>query len=103
MGANPAGVRIDRTNSRVVVGNHGAVNRVVLVTKKDGVPVIESPADSATVVLYSVEPDGSVGPALDVHVFDAPPVAGSEGMRREACASRIFVRFDLTRYFLSVH
>ena len=84
MGANPAGVRVDSTNSRLVVGNHGAVNRVVLVRKRDGVPVIESPADDATVVLYSVEPDGSVGPALDVHVFDAPPVAGAEGMRREA-------------------
>jgi len=84
MGANPAGVKIDSTNSRLIVGNHGAVNRVVLVTKRGGVPVIESPSDSATVALYSMEPDGSIGAVLDVHVFDAPPVAGSEGMRRAA-------------------
>jgi 6-phosphogluconolactonase len=83
-GAMPIGVRIDGTNSRVIVGNHGAVSRVVLVRERDGAPVIERPTDDGTVALYPVEPDGSLGPVADVHVFDEPPVAGSEGLRPEA-------------------
>ena len=83
-GAMPVGVRIDSTSSRVVVGNHGAVARVTLVRRRNGVPVIERPTDDGTVALYPVEADGSLGPVADVHVFDQPPVPGSEGMRPEA-------------------
>src|SRR5262245_56495186 len=42
MGANPTAVIIDKTNSRVLVANHGAVNKIVLITKRNGVPVIEN-------------------------------------------------------------
>lgn len=83
-GAMPIGVRIDRTNARVIVGNHGAVSRVTLVRKRDGVPVIERPTDDGTVALYPVEAGGSLGPVADVSVFDEPPVPGSEGLRPEA-------------------
>ena len=83
-GAMPIGVRIDRTNSRVIVGNHGAVSRVVLVRKRDGVPVIERPTDDGTVAMYPLNPDGSLGPVADVSVFDEPPVPGSEGLRPAA-------------------
>jgi len=83
-GAMPIGVRIDSTNSRVVVGNHGAVARVTLVRKRNGVPVIERPTDDGTVAMYPVEADGSLGPVADVSVFDQPHTPGSEGIRPEA-------------------
>jgi 6-phosphogluconolactonase (cycloisomerase 2 family) len=37
MGANPTAVIIDKTNSRVVVANHGAVNKIVVISKRNGV------------------------------------------------------------------
>jgi 6-phosphogluconolactonase len=83
MGAMPVSVKIDKTNSRVVVGNHGAASRVVRVVKKNGVPVIERPTDDATVALYPVGPDGSLGPALDVSVFAEEPAPGTKGIRPE--------------------
>jgi len=92
MGAMPVGVQIDSTNSRVIVGNHGAVSRTVLVRERDGVPVIERPTDDATVALFTVEPDGSLSSVLDVHVFDELPVAGSEGLRPEAIGATSFVQ-----------
>ena len=84
MGAMPVSVKIDKTNSRVIVGNHGAVSRVVRVTKKEGVPVIERPTDDGTVALFPVGPDGSLGPVLDVAVFPEQPAPGSQGIRPEA-------------------
>ena len=75
MGANPAAVIIDKTNSRVLVANHGAVNKIVRVTKRNGVPVIESPTDDATVALFPVKPDGSLEPACDVSVFARRPLS----------------------------
>lgn len=73
MGAMPVGVRIDKTNSRVIVGNHGAVSRAVRIEKRNGKPVLERPTDDATVAIYPVAPDGSLGEALDVAVFDREP------------------------------
>jgi 6-phosphogluconolactonase len=84
MGAMPVAVKIDRTKSRVIVGNHGAVSRVVRVTKKNGVPVIDRPTDDGTLALYPVRPDGSLGAASDVAVFADPPAPGSQGIRPEA-------------------
>ena len=75
MGANPAAVLIDSTNSRVLVGNHGAVAKIVTVTKRDGVAVIENPTDDATVALFPVRQDGSLEPACDVHVFTRRPLS----------------------------
>jgi len=79
MGANPVSVIIDKTNSRVVVGNHGALNQIVLINKKNGVPVIESPTDDATVALFPVRPDGSLEPACDVSVFAQRPLSDPSG------------------------
>src|SRR5438874_5660254 len=79
MGANPTSVIIDKTNSRVVVGNHAAVNKIVLINKKNGVPVIEAPTDDATVALYPVRPDGSLEPACDVSVFARRPLSDTSG------------------------
>jgi 6-phosphogluconolactonase len=74
MGANPTAVIIDKTNSRVLVANHGAVLKIVLVTKRNGVPVIENPTDDGTVALFPVKPDGSLEPACDVSVFARRPL-----------------------------
>jgi 6-phosphogluconolactonase len=79
MGANPTSVIIDKTNSRVVVGNHGAVNKIVLINKKSGTAVIENPTDDATVSLYPVKPDGSLEPACDVAVFAQRPLSDTSG------------------------
>ncbi len=84
MGAMPVGVRIDKTNSRVIVGNHGAVSRVVRVEKRNGVPVIERPTDDGTVVIYPVGPDGSLGAPLDVAVLDREPAKDYRNPRPEA-------------------
>lgn len=78
LGAMPVGVAIDRTNSRVVVANHGAVGRVCVVTKKSGRPVIERPTDSGTVTLYGVV-DGALEPALDVAIYEESNPVGSAG------------------------
>lgn len=60
-GAMPVSVRIDKTNSRVVVANHGAVFRVTRVTVKNGAPVIDRPTDDGTFALFPVGQDGSLG------------------------------------------
>ena len=92
MGAMPISVKIDKTNSRIIVGNHGAVSRVVLVTKKNGVPVIERPTDDGTIALFPVGPDGSLGPVLDVSVFAEQPAPGSQGIRPEAIGPTALVQ-----------
>ena len=96
MGANPASVIIDKTNSRVVVGNHGAFNKIVLINKKNGVPVIESPTDDATVALFPVRPDGSLEPACDVSVFVQRPLSDTSGPGA-ACHA---VTFDRTQRWI---
>jgi 6-phosphogluconolactonase len=75
MGANPTAVIIDKTSSRVLVANHGAVAKIVTVTKRNGVPVIENPTDDGTVALFPVKPDGSLEPACDVSVFARRPLS----------------------------
>lgn len=84
MGSMPVGVIIDKSNSRAIVGNHGAVGRVVRIEKRNGVPVIERPTDDATVTMYPVGPDGSLGAPLDVAVFDREPAQGYKNPRPEA-------------------
>lgn len=96
MGANPVSVIIDQTNSRVVVGNHGALSKIVLVNKKNGVPVIESPTDDATVALFPVRPDGSLEPACDVSVFAQRPLSDPSGPGA-ACHA---VTFDRTQRWI---
>ena len=73
MGSNPTAVIIDKTNSRVVVANHGAVAFIATVVKRNGVPVVETLTDDGTVSLYPVRPDGSLEPASDVSVFTRRP------------------------------
>jgi hypothetical protein len=75
MGANPVGVIIDKTDSRVLVANHGAVATIATVVRRNGVPVVESLTDDATVALYPVRPDGSLEPACDVSVFARRPAS----------------------------
>jgi len=75
MGANPAGVAIDRANSRLLVANHGAVATIATVVKKNGVPVLESLTDDGTVSMHPVRPDGSLEPACDVSVFTRRPAS----------------------------
>jgi 6-phosphogluconolactonase len=96
MGANPVSVIIDKTNSRVVVGNHGAVNKIVLINKKSGTAVIENPTDDATVSLYPVRPDGSLEPACDVAVFAQRPLSDISGPGA-ACHA---VTFDRTQQWI---
>lgn len=84
MGGMPISVKIDKTLSRVVVGNHGAVSRIVRVEKRNGIPVIESPTDDGTVSIYPVGPDGSLGAALDVAVLSREPPPGYRNPRPEA-------------------
>ncbi len=90
MGSNPTAVIIDKTNSRVVVANHGAVNKIALIKKKNGVPYIESPTDDGTAALFPVKPDGSLEPACDVSVFEQRPL--SDAGPGAACHSVIFDR-----------
>lgn len=92
MGANPVGVVIDKTNSRVLVANHGAVAFVSTVTKRNGVPVVETVTDDATIALFPVKPDGSLEPAADVHVFARRPPSDSG---RDAAAHQVI--FDRTQ------
>jgi 6-phosphogluconolactonase (cycloisomerase 2 family) len=80
-GAMPVSVRIDRTHSRVIVANHGAVSRVTLVQKKNGVPVIERPTDDGTFALFPVGADGSLGQVLDVAVEAEQPAPGDDTAR----------------------
>lgn len=87
MGSMPASVRIDRTNSRVIVGNHGATARVALVRKRNGVPVIERPTDSATVALFPVNADGSLESASDAGVFADQPAPGAENLPSRSLSS----------------
>jgi 6-phosphogluconolactonase len=96
MGANPVSVIIDKTNLRVVVANHGAVNKIVRVTKRNGVPVVESPTDDATVALYAVRPDGSLEPACDISVFAQRPLSDDSGPGA-ACHA---VTFDRTQRWI---
>jgi 6-phosphogluconolactonase len=96
MGANPASVIIDKTNSRVVVGNHGALNKIVLINKKNGVAVIEAPTDDATVALFPVRADGSLEPACDVSVFAHRPLSDTSGPGA-ACHA---VTFDRTERWI---
>ncbi len=91
MGSNPTAVIIDKTNSRVAVANHGAVNKIALIKKKNGVPYIESPTDDGTVALFPVRPDGSLEPACDVSVFEQRPLSDTSGPGA-ACHSVIFDR-----------
>jgi 6-phosphogluconolactonase len=69
MGSNPVGVVIDKTNARVLVANHGAVQYIPVIVKRNGVPVVETLTDEATVAMYPVKPDGSLEAACDVSVF----------------------------------
>lgn len=80
-GAMPVSVRIDRTNSRVLVANHGAVFRTTVVEKQNGRPVIERPTDSGTFALYPVGSDGSLGDVLDVAVEAEQPAPGDASAR----------------------
>lgn len=96
MGANPTSVIIDKSNSRVAVGNHGAANKIVLITKKNGVPVIEAPTDDASVALYPVKSDGSLEPACDVSVFSQRPLSDTSGPGA-ACHA---VAFDRTQRWI---
>ena len=77
MGAMPTGVIIDKTNSRVLVANHGAVATIATVVKRNGVPVVESLTDDGTVSLYPVKADGSLEAACDVSVFARRPSSGT--------------------------
>ena len=90
MGGNPTAVIIDKTNSRVVVANHGAVNKIALIKKVNGVPVVESPTDDGTVALFPVKADGSLEPACDVAVFEQRPL--SEPGPGAACHDVVFDR-----------
>jgi 6-phosphogluconolactonase (cycloisomerase 2 family) len=80
-GAMPVSVRIDKTNSRLIVANHGAVSRVCVVVKKNGIPTIERPTDSGTFALFPVGPDGSLGQVLDVVVEAEQPAPGDASAR----------------------
>jgi 6-phosphogluconolactonase len=74
MGLAPVFMLIDRTGTRVIAGNHGAVTRAVQVERRNGVPVIVNPTDDGTVALFPVNADGSLAPASDVSVFDRRPL-----------------------------
>ncbi len=75
MGSNPTGVTIDKTNSRVLVANHGAVAFIATVVKRNGVPVVETLTDDGTVALYPVRQDGSLEAACDVSVYARRPAS----------------------------
>lgn len=90
MGSNPVGVIIDKTNSRVLVANHGEVFNVATVVKRNGVPVVEPRSDDATIALFPVKADGSLEPACDVSVYARRPI-GEEG-RSPAAHQVIFDR-----------
>lgn len=92
MGANPVGVIIDKTNSRVLVANHGAVAFVSTYAIRNGVPVLETVTDDATIALFPVKPDGSLEPASDVHVFPRRPPADTG---RDPAAHQVI--FDRTQ------
>jgi len=74
MGFAPVFAVIDRTGTRVIVGNHGAIQQAVQVERRNGVPVIVNPTDDGTVALFPVKADGSLEPASDVSVFDRKPL-----------------------------
>ena len=91
MGGNPTAVIIDKTNARVVVANHGAVNKVALIKKNNGVPYIENITDDGTVALFPVKADGSLEPACDVSVFEQRASSDTSGPGA-ACHSVVFDR-----------
>jgi 6-phosphogluconolactonase len=102
MGAMPVGVAIDRTNSRVVVGNHGAVGRVCVVKKKNGKPVIERPTDSGTVTLYAVK-EGALEPALDVAIYEESDPVASAGHGPANLGPMAFVQQGPACHHLAIH
>ncbi|AXG82189.1 lactonase family protein [Streptomyces paludis] len=81
MGANPSAVLVDSTNSRLIASNRGAINRVTLIAQKRGKWVIERPTDDATVTLFPLGADRSIGDPLDVATFPEGMVPGSEQLR----------------------
>ncbi|MGW3952112.1 lactonase family protein [Streptomyces sp. NPDC004752] len=83
MGSNPSGVLVDSTNGRLVASNRGAISRVTLIVKKRGVWAIERPTDDATVALFPLGTDGSIGQPLDVATFTEGMAPGSEELRPE--------------------
>jgi 6-phosphogluconolactonase len=95
MGVNPCYIIADPSGSRVIVANHGAEARIVQVTRRNGVPVIENPTDDGTVAMFPVKADGSLEPACDVAVFDRRPL--SETGPGAAAHS---VNFDRTGRFI---
>ncbi|MGB7217444.1 MAG: beta-propeller fold lactonase family protein, partial [Vicinamibacterales bacterium] len=90
MGSNPVGVTIDKTNARVLVANHGAVQYIPAIVKRNGVPVVEILTDEATVSMYPVRPDGSLEAACDVSVFARRPP--TEAGRAAAAHQVVFDR-----------
>jgi 6-phosphogluconolactonase len=90
MGSNPTAVIIDKTNTRVVVANHGAVNKIAVIKKKNGAPYVERTTDDGTVALFPVKPDGSLDQAADVSVFEQRP--SLDDGPGAACHSVIFDR-----------
>jgi 6-phosphogluconolactonase len=73
MGLAPVFMVIDKTGTRVIVGNHGDITRAVQVERRNGSPVIVNPTDDGTVALFAVKADGSLEAAADVSVFDRKP------------------------------
>ena len=74
MGVNPCFIIVDKTGQRVLVANHGAFAKAVMVVKRNGVPAIENPTDDGTVAMFAVKADGSLEPACDVAVFERRPL-----------------------------
>jgi len=74
MGFAPVFAVVDRTGTRVIVANHGAIQQAVQIERRNGVPVIVNPTDDGTVAMFPVKADGSLEPASDVSVYDRKPL-----------------------------
>ncbi|MCQ8186671.1 lactonase family protein [Streptomyces rugosispiralis] len=83
MGSNPSGVMVDSATGRLIASNRGAISRVTLLVKKRGEWTIERPTDDATVALFPLGADGSIGQPLDVAVFTEGMAPGSAELRPE--------------------
>jgi len=73
----PCFIALDKTKKYLLLANHSGFNVVTKAVKgEDGYYHMERIFDDCSVCLFRLNPDGSIGPMVDVHNHDAYPVEG---------------------------
>jgi 6-phosphogluconolactonase len=97
MGVTPTSVATDATGALVVVANHGELDPVVQIVKRNGVAEIQNFLDDGTVSMFPVKADGSLEPASDVAILER---AHGVDPRMQASAHAHSANFDPSNHFV---